>query len=82
MEHRKIALYARTSLSVQTTGLEAQVRALETYCQVNGISSYEIYSDAGISGTKANRPQLDQLIGAVERGEVSSVILGCRYPRR
>lgn len=69
------ALYARTSTSVQTTGLEAQVRALKTYCQSNDISCFEVYSDEGISGTKANRPELDRLLIAVERGEVSSIIV-------
>src|SRR5690606_5899425 len=37
--------------------------------------NYVIYSDEGISGTKANRPELDRLMCAVERGEVSSVIV-------
>ncbi len=75
MESKRTALYARTSTSVQSTGLEAQIRALRTYCQSNGITGFEVYSDEGISGTKANRPELDRLMAAVERGEVSSVIV-------
>jgi DNA invertase Pin-like site-specific DNA recombinase len=72
---KHVALYARTSTSIQTTGLEAQVRALRTYCQANGIGNFAVYSDEGISGTKANRPELDRLMAAVECGEVSSVIV-------
>lgn len=75
MDQKHVAIYARTSTSVQTTGLEAQVRALKTYCQSNGIGVFEVYSDEGVSGTKANRPELDRLMAAVERGEVSSVIV-------
>jgi DNA invertase Pin-like site-specific DNA recombinase len=75
MEQKHVALYARTSTSTQTTGLEAQVRALQTYCRANGIADYVVYSDEGISGTKANRPELDRLMDAVESGEISSVIV-------
>jgi DNA invertase Pin-like site-specific DNA recombinase len=75
MESRHAALYCRTSTAYQTTGLEAQVRALKTYCQVNGVNNFELYSDEGFSGTKSNRPGLDKLMAAIERGEVASVIV-------
>lgn len=65
----------RTSTAVQTTGLEAQIRALKTYCQANNIAHFEIYSDEGFSGTRSNRPALDRLISAIESGEVSSVVV-------
>lgn len=70
-----VALYARTSTSIQTTGLEAQIRALQSYCRSNGIDNVRVFSDEGVSGTKENRPALDQLLTAVEGGEVSSVIV-------
>lgn len=60
---------------MQSTGLEAQVLALKAYCKAHCIESFEVYSDEGISGTKANRPELDRLMAAVECGEVSSVIV-------
>lgn len=75
MEQKHIALYCRTSTLMQSTGLEAQARALKTYCDANGLNGYILYSDEGISGTKANRPELDRLMAAVGRGEVSSVIV-------
>lgn len=42
MQNKHIALYCRTSTHLQSTGLEAQVRALRTYCQSNGIDE-EVY---------------------------------------
>jgi DNA invertase Pin-like site-specific DNA recombinase len=69
------ALYCRTSTNLQSTGLEAQVLALKTYCQAQGISNFIVYADEGISGTKENRPQLNRLMAAVEGGQVSSVIV-------
>jgi hypothetical protein len=58
---------------MQSTGLEAQARALRTYCEANSLKNYIFYGDEGVSGTKANRPELDRLMTAVERGEVASV---------
>src|SRR6185437_4074606 len=57
------------------TGLEAQVRALKTYCESNGIANFEVYSDEGISGTKVSRPEMDRLMADVDRGEIASVIV-------
>ncbi len=76
MEAKHVALYCRTSTTLQSTGLEAQILALRNYCVVQGnfvILSYMPMK--GISGTKAHRPELDRLMAAVGRGEVSSVIV-------
>ena len=72
---RHVALYARVSTGNQTTGLESQVRALNSHCETNNIKSFNLYSDEGISGAKASRPQLDQLVAAVNRGEVLTVVV-------
>lgn len=72
---KKTALYGRVSTFSQGSGLEAQVRALTAYCDTNAITSYEVFTDEGISGTKSNRPELDRLMVAVEQGEVSAVIV-------
>ena len=69
------ALYVRTSTDKQQTGLEAQQRALEEYCNRHGISDYEVYADSGISGTKEKRPSLNLLMRDVEDGKISSVIV-------
>ena len=59
----------------QVTGLESQVRVLHLYCEQNGITNTELFSDGGISGTKSSRPALDQMMAAVERDEISTVIV-------
>ncbi len=71
----KTALYARVSTDQQSTGLESQVRILKDYCAKNDILDYEIFMDEGISGTKSRRPALDQMMAAVNSGEISSVIV-------
>lgn len=70
-----MACYARTSTIEQATGLESQVRVLRSYCEQNGITNVEFYTDSGISGTKASRPSLDRMMAAVENDEVSSVVV-------
>ena len=48
---------------------------LRQYCEQNGITEYELFSDGGISGTKSSRPALDQMMAAVDRGEISAVVV-------
>ena len=59
----------------QATGLESQVRVLRLYCEQNGITNFELFSDGGISGTKSSRPALDLMMAAVERDEISAVVV-------
>jgi DNA invertase Pin-like site-specific DNA recombinase len=73
--NKVVALYARTSTLLQDTGLESQVRVLRQYCDQNDIKDVQLFSDNGISGTKSSRPALDQMMAAVERGEISSVVV-------
>jgi glucosamine 6-phosphate synthetase-like amidotransferase/phosphosugar isomerase protein len=42
MLNKKAAIYCRVSTGNQSTGLEAQVRALRDYCTRNNISDYVI----------------------------------------
>ena len=44
-EKKVTALYARTSTAMQTTGLDAQIRALRRYCAQKEITDYNIYED-------------------------------------
>ena len=62
---KRVACYARTSTLDQATGLESQVRVLQTYCEQNGITNAEFFSDGGVSGTKSSRPALDLMMAAV-----------------
>ena len=69
----KTLLYARVSTDQQSTGLEAQVRALKDYCFLNKIEDFELFADEGISGTKSSRPALDRMMAMVRGGEASCV---------
>ncbi|HLW57451.1 MAG TPA: recombinase family protein, partial [Bacteriovoracaceae bacterium] len=59
---KKTALYCRVSTGNQSTGLEAQVRALREYCNRNSITDYLIYEDENQSGVKHSRPALDRMM--------------------
>jgi DNA invertase Pin-like site-specific DNA recombinase len=72
---KKIALYCRVSTGNQSTGLEAQVRALRDYCTRNSITDYVIYEDENQSGVKQSRPALDRMMKDVRDGFVSKVIV-------
>ena len=63
------------STDQQTTGLEAQVRALKDYCHLNKIEDFELFTDEGISGTKSSRPALDRMMAMVRTGEASCVVV-------
>jgi DNA invertase Pin-like site-specific DNA recombinase len=67
-------LYARVSTDQQSTGLEAQVRALREYCRLNNIPEAELFTDENQSGAKSSRPALDQMMAAVRAKEVEKVI--------
>ena len=71
---QSVVLYARVSTLNQSTGLQAQVRALEQYANSNGIQGYILITDE-VSGRKSSRPGLDKLNEAVKRGEVSKVVV-------
>ena len=72
---KRVACYCRVSTMEQSGGMESQVRVLRQYCEQNGIANVEFFTDEGISGTKSNRPALDRMMEAVDRDEVSSVVV-------
>ena len=72
---KRVACYCRVSTEMQTGGMESQVRVLKTYCEQNGITNMEFFTDEGISGTKSSRPALDRMMAAVERDEISACIV-------
>ena len=57
-----------------------QLRELREYCQRRGWQSTGEYVDAGISGAKEHRPQLDALLAACRKRLVDAVIV-YRYDR-
>lgn len=72
---KKVALYCRVSTGNQSTGLEAQVRALRDYCTRNNIFDYVIYEDENQSGVKQSRPALDRMMKDVREGFIGKVIV-------
>ncbi len=74
-KNKRTACYARTSTAMQSTGLEAQVRALRTYCSQKGIEDIVLFQDENQSGVKASRPALDKMMKAVKEGEFNRVIV-------
>lgn len=72
---KKTALYCRVSTGNQSTGLEAQVRALREYCNRNSVAEYLIYEDENQSGIKHSRPALDRMMRDVREGLIDKVIV-------
>ena len=72
---KKTALYCRVSTGNQSTGLEAQVRALREYCNRNNVTDYLIYEDENQSGVKHSRPALDRMNKDVREGLIDKVIV-------
>jgi DNA invertase Pin-like site-specific DNA recombinase len=63
----KTAIYARVSTGNGVQSPEMQVRELREYCKRRGWQIAGEYVDAGISGAKSSRPQLDQMMGDAHR---------------
>ncbi len=55
--------YVRFSSDMQREeSIEAQVRAIEEYCSKNQYNLVKVFADRGISGTKDNRPEFQNMI--------------------
>ncbi len=72
------AIYARVSTTNQD--LDPQLRDLKRYAKDRGIVVYKIYSDKGVSGTKENRPALDELMSDA-RKKLFGTVLVWRFDR-
>jgi len=57
---KKVALYFRVSTNLQT--IENQRLELEKYCERQGWSIVKTYNDTGISGSKSDRPALNEML--------------------
>lgn len=75
----KVALYARVST---TNGQDPtmQINELRGYCQRRGWKVVGQYVDAGISGAKDSRPQLNRLLADAHQRRFDAVIV-YRYDR-
>src|ERR1039458_8281704 len=69
----RVAIYARVSTRDQRCDL--QVRDLRAYCAARKFSIFREYVDAGESGAKDSRPQLNELMADARKRKFDSVIV-------
>jgi len=67
----KVALYLRVSTHQQTT--ENQKIELESYCKRQDWTIAKVYDDSGISGSKFNRPALQEMLKDATKGKFQIV---------
>ena len=75
---KKVAIYARVSTKDQS--VEMQLNDLERYTRERGFDVFKAYQDNGISGTKDNRPGLNQLMNDARKRKFD-VVLVWRFDR-
>jgi DNA invertase Pin-like site-specific DNA recombinase len=63
----KTACYYRVSTADRGQTIETQCHALVEFCRARGWEVVKEYSDVGVSGSKASRPQLDALMKDARR---------------
>jgi site-specific DNA recombinase len=74
----KAAAYVRVSTNSQKVdgeSLSTQRSSIQDYCTSRGWELVNVYEDAGISGTKDDRPALQALLSAAQTGEIDAVII-------
>ena len=79
-ENQKItALYERLSSEDEreneSLSIENQKKALEKYAQRNGFKNIKHFTDDGVSGTRFDRPGLNEMLREIEAGKVGTVIV-------
>ncbi len=75
---RQVIGYVRVSTSEQAiegVSLALQARKIAAYCEVKDWTLIEVFSDEGHSAKSLNRPAMQQLLGVVEAGQVSTIIV-------
>jgi DNA invertase Pin-like site-specific DNA recombinase len=71
----RTAIYARVSTTGQGQSPEMQVRELGEYCGRRGWQIAGEYVDAGISGAKDSRPELNRLMADAHRRRFDAVVV-------
>lgn len=69
----KALIYLRVSTKDQSTG--SQMTAIKAYCELKGITEYEIFQDEGVSGAKQQRAGLDALMSKAREQGMGTVIV-------
>jgi DNA invertase Pin-like site-specific DNA recombinase len=75
----RAALYARVSTHAGQNP-EMQLAELREYCARRGWEIADEYVDAGVSGARERRPELDRMLAACRRRQADSVVV-YRYDR-
>lgn len=74
-----VALYCRLSRDDDNEGdsnsIQHQKQILEKYAHDHGYANFRLYVDDGYSGTNFNRPGFQEMLGDIEDGNVSMVIV-------
>jgi DNA invertase Pin-like site-specific DNA recombinase len=73
MTTKRTAVYLRVSTSDQTT--ENQLHSIKKYCECQGWTIKQVYTDEGVSGAKDKRPQLDQLKEDIKKHKYDSLVV-------
>src|SRR5215472_779585 len=71
----RVAIYARVSTANNGQNPEMQLRELREYCQHRGWDLVGEYVDAGISGAKDSRPELNRLNADAKRRRFDAVVV-------
>lgn len=76
MKKQNVA-YLRVSTEAQTEkyGLDMQKQKILDYCDKKGVIIDKWYIDGGYSGSKLNRPEIQQLLDDSEKGMISTVYI-------
>lgn len=72
-----VALYARVSTEEQAEkgySIETQINTLKEYAERNNYTIFKEYKDEGISGSKINRPALNELLSDIEKNKIDLVL--------
>ena len=73
-QSKRIAVYVRCSTS-RDQSTEAQLRALDEYCNARGWLIAEKIEDFGFSGTNANRPGLRKLMQLARTRKIDTIVI-------
>jgi len=76
----KVACYLRVSTGDGRQTVENQKRDLLKYCENRGWSNIQIFEDTGISGTKHDRPALNEMMRQARQRRFSTVLVA-RFDR-
>ncbi len=71
--HVQAAIYARVSTTQHGQDPTLQTRELKEYCSRRGWRIAGCYVDAGVSGTKDSRPELNRLMADAHRRRFDAV---------